>query len=390
MILFTGAGTGGHVLTALSVIEQLRSKAPEIPILYVGAINLKKGQEGLPSIEERLCKEYRVPFIKIRTGKVQRYIEPRTFKLLAQIPLGFIDALKVVKKYKPLIVIGFGGYSTPPLIFAGKLFGAKTIIHEQTITTGLANYVSSFWADKILLSFKESKDSFPPFVRRKCEYVGYPLRDDIFRVKRFVQLQKILYRYGRSYPKKYLEQLRKLQYLKRPILLVLGGGTGAKVLNRFVLKYYRELLKNYNLVVQTGDLKEDLRMLQNLAHKVSNKHYFLVREFFYEEFGYVLNRADYVISRSGAGLTYQLGMLAKPSVLVPLPFSRNNEQFKNAKLLERLNLAVVIPQDRLTLEKVQLALQRLKDLKPSYKKLQAHFPKHAASKIADKLIALYN
>ena len=392
MIVFTGAGTGGHVLTAISVIERLRELDPNIPIKFIGSINLQKGRWGQPSIDEILCKRYGIDYVKIRTGKVQRYIEPRTFKLLGYIPLGFWDSFVQIRKLKPKIVIGFGGFTTPPVTFWGRALGAKVFVHEQTLSPGLANRVAALWAHRVLTSFPPELTQFSLRIKKKLIHTGYPVRR-IFNITTFNKLVKHIESLPKEqkqvYTKQYLEGLKFFEDKK--YLLVLGGGLGSAVLNEFVLQNLEYFAKKTYLFVQTGrseyfdKLKEAVGKLpKTLRKKV------IVKDFLYEEMGYVLSNAGVVLSRSGAGFTYQIGMLGKKAILVPLPFSRGDEQLKNAKLLEQLGLGYVLPQSSLSLPNFEKAYKAVVASKPKLAEIKKIFIKNADYRIAKLLLDEYN
>ena len=383
-IFLAGAGTGGHVLTALSVYKALLKKDPSLKdkILFVGSINLRKGMEDKPSLEEKLCKEQGVNFAKIRTGKVQRFLTWRTIRLLLQIPLGFWDAFWLVVKNRPKVVFASGGYVTPPVLFWAKVFGAKTFLHEQTMAPGLASRVSAYFADKILISFKQSIRHFKPKLQKKVIYTGYPVQRDIFDVNTFDDLLKLLKDTGeiKNDTQDYLKELENLENAQKlynkPVLFVTGGSTGAHVINEVIYKNLPDLLEHFVVFVQTGDstLYNDfdkfVQYKQNLQDKGANENKLLiVQKFLAKEMGYVLKKADFVIARSGAGTVYQLGMLGKRSILIPLPKARNNEQYKNALLLKNLGIAKIIKQDKwLEIDNLaQLLLKELENLSSAIK-----------------------
>ena len=412
-IFITGAGTGGHVLTAISIYDAILQKQPKLKgkILYVGSINLRKGMQNEPSLEEELCKERKIPFVKIKTGKVQRFLELRTLKLLLYIPIGFFEAFKLVAKYRPKIVIATGGYVTPPILFWAKIFGAKTFLHEQTMSPGLASRVASRFADYIMVSFKGSIREFKGSEHRthgpnahnkkpKIVYTGYPVQP-IFKLKTYRQLilfiKKQAKRLGKNlaelgYTPEYLEQLKFLETTDKPIIFLTGGSTGSHALNEAMFAIFPQLLKDYIVIVQTGDSKlyndyEKFVEFKNYLPQ-SAKQNLIVKKFLKFEMGYLLHQANLVISRSGAGIVYQLGMLKKPSILIPLPNTSGNEQVKNAKELEKLGIATILYQKDLTpetlLEKINFMLLEFKGKFIPIK--TQDFPQNASEKIAKLVV----
>lgn len=403
-IFFVGAGTGGHVLTAISVYKALVKVKPSLKskILFVGSINLRKGMENLPSLEEKICKEQKINFAKIRTGKVQRFFTLRTIRLFLQIFLGFWDAFWLVLKNRPKVVFATGGYVTPPILFWAKVFGAKTFLHEQTVAPGLASKVSSSWADKVLISFEQSKKHFNKKLQNKIVYTGYPIQREIFNVKSFEDLVKLLKRKKvlNSYDQDFLDNLKLLENAKlkfnKPVLFVTGGSIGAHAINKVIYENLDNLLKYFIVFIQTGDsaLYKDYEKFLNYSKRLRKNKILIVRKFLAESFGYVLEHADFVIARSGAGTVYQLGMLKKKAILIPLPTASNNEQYKNALLLKQLGLAEVILQENWLKIKnlasfIKEQEQKLKLKKVNIKRLENLFPINADEKIAKILLKAY-
>ena len=352
-IVFTAAGTGGHVVSALSVISQLKKLLPKEAhesILFVGSTNLRYGQAHKPSIEEKLVTQAGINFVKIRSGKLQRIVNwptfLRFFKLGAKIPLGFWDAFWLMRKVRPKVVIGFGGYVTPSVILGGKLAGATTAIHEQTIAPGAANKAASFFADTIFITYPQSVQGFSRFVRKRITHVGYPLRDDFFVTKSLEELSEF------QQKPKLLEFLQRVSKMHKrvPFILIMGGSSGSHVINLAAAKIVPKLAQKAYVLVLTGEpgYYDDFALMQQVVQTLPKK---LQSRVFVEKYlnalPHVLKMVDVVVGRSGAGAVYEFGVLKKPSVLVPLPFTRGGEQKKHAQLLEKIGLGVIVEQSGL-------------------------------------------
>ncbi len=384
-IIVAGAGSGGHVLTAIATIEAIKQKYPQLykRIVYVGTNRLTEYDLDQPSLEEKLCRRLNIPFIKIQAGKLQRRPSMKSLKMALKIPISFVDAYFKLRKLSPVVAISFGGYVGLPVTFVSHLLGAYTFIHEQTVNFGLSNRLSAYFADKILLSFKDSFKYMPASLKEKSEVVGYPVREALFR---YTNLQKLLEEV--HLPSYLAENLKKLSNSKSHTLLVLGGGLGSHLLNTTIEKLAPKLLKQFNVVLQTGDNKttKDFQRISILANKLNKryKNLFIVSEFFNEELGFLYSKADLILARSGAGLVYQIALFKKPAILVPIPWVSNNEQYNNARKLEQLGLAKILEQKRLTPVNLLRTINHIfaHPPKPNIPKLELEFPRGAALKIA--------
>lgn len=391
-IIVAGAGSGGHVLTAIATIEAVKQRYPQLykHIIYVGTNRLTEYDLDQPSLEEKLCRRLNIPFIKIQAGKLQRRPSISSVKMALKIPISFADAYFKLRKLKPTVTISFGGYVGLPVTFVSHLLGAYIFVHEQTVNFGLSNRLSAYFADKILLSFKDSLKYMPESFRRKSVVVGYPVRDVLFK---YTNLRKLLKEV--RLPLSLIEDLRKLNRNKAPTILVLGGGLGSHLLNTTIEKLAPKLLRHFNIVLQTGDNKttKDYQRIKRLANKLNKryKNLFLVSEFFNEELGFLYSKADLIVARSGAGLVYQIALFKKPAILVPIPWVSNNEQYNNAKKLERLGLARILEQKKLTPTTLYQAINQTlrQPAKPNVSKLESEFPKNVAPHIANLILQAY-
>src|SRR5581483_7292990 len=241
---------GGHLGPALAVIEELQKKAD---IVFIGRKHTFEGDKA-ESLEYKTITSLNIPFISVTTGRLQRKFTKRTIPSLLKLPYGTAQAILVLKKQKPDIILGFGGYLSIPYCFAAKLLSIPVVIHEQTFEAGAANRICSRFAAKICLSWKSSLPFFP---KDKCIVTGNPLRSAILNPKNTLKL-----------PFK-----RKL-----PILLITGGSAGSHIINHLILESLNVLLKSYNIIHQTGDAKEfnDYQKLfeasQNLSEDLKNSY----------------------------------------------------------------------------------------------------------------------
>lgn len=355
---------GGHLTPALSVIEKLEGQAE---ILYVGRKHALEGDKAV-SLEYTTINDRKIPFVELKTGRLQRSISRYTVPSVAKTPAGFLRAMLILKSFKPDVVVGFGGYVSVPVILAAKTLKIPIVIHEQTLDAGGANRFVARFADKICISFDTSIKYFP---KEKVVLTGNPIRDAIHHPKRRFPLETT-----------------------DPVIYITGGSQGSHFINHMISECLAKLLDKYVLVHQTGDSSEfkDFDKLSILKDGLNNgkRDRYIISKFYSPyEVGAVMKRADLVISRAGVNTISELIILEKPSYLIPLPISQKDEQMKNAEFLKKLGLGEVGNQKSLTAEiffrEVTGMMENIKNYKIKHHK--SHFPKNAADKIVEVIYA---
>lgn len=355
---------GGHLTPALSVIEELPKDSQ---ILYIGRKYALEGDSAV-SLEYDVITEKGIKFAEIKTGRFQRAVTVRSLPSLAKIPIGFVQATLILKKFKPDVVVGFGGYVSFAVSFAAWMLHIPIVVHEQTLEAGAANRIVAKFADKICISFDSSYKYFP---KEKTVFTGNPIRNTILHPVKKVSLPQDF-----------------------PIIYITGGSLGSHFINHLVLKSLTNLLDKYILVHQTGDSSEfkDFDKLSILKDGLNNNkrdRYILSKFFSPEEVGSVMKQATLIVSRCGVNTISELIVLEKPVFLIPLPFSQKNEQLKNALFLKKLGLGETHDQKNLTseifLQEINKMMQNLSSYK--IKSNKSHFPKNAAKKIVEQIYA---
>jgi len=360
--------TGGHLTPALAVIEELKKRGWEI--IFLGR---KYASEGVktPSIESELIPRMRIPFYTLAAGRIQRRFTRWTIPAILRIPIGFFQAILYLRKLRPDVVLSFGGYVSAPVVFAGWLLRIPVITHEQTTVKGLATKFNSLFAKKIAVSWKVNLDDFPS---QKVVFTGNPIRKDIF---------------------KFSEKFwRELNFEKKlPLVFITGGNQGSHTINVAVGEIIPRLVKRANVFLQCGHLNAfgDFEKLRETRNKLPEKLKSRCRVKKYlsgEEMGTLLYKADLVVSRAGANTITELAALGKPCILIPLPWLYQNEQEKNARMLEKVGIAEVLLQKDLSSESLfQLIKKILKNLS-TYQKNAAKAKKLVCLKAAEKIADL--
>ncbi len=304
---------GGHLSPALAVIEELKTR-PGWEVFWVGRKFAMEGQSIL-SLEYEIVPKKGIEFFDLKTGRFQRRWSGETISSLLRVIPGFFNALKIVLKIKPHIVVSFGGYLSVPVVFVSWILRIPIIVHEQTTTSGLANRFASFFAKKIAISFQESASDFN---RNKIVLTGNPVNRLILSTKN--------------------------KPTKPPMLYVTGGGQGSRVINQAIGELLPELTKRFSIIHQTGPL--DYQEFRDLEDKFKNyKVYSMINR---EEVARVFEKASFVISRGGANTISEIAIIGIPCILIPIPWSEHNEQEKNSRALEATGLAIVINQKDLS------------------------------------------
>jgi len=353
------AVTGGHHTPAFAVIAALKDRG-NFSFYWVG---------WATQAEYRAVKKLGIPFFGLRAGKLYRIF---TLKELMKIPFGFFHAFYLLIKIRPRLILSFGGYLAAPVVLAGFLLRIPAVTHEQTVVSGWANRFISFFARKIFVSWERSLRFFP---KTKTALTGNPVRRAIFeaRTNRF----------------RFPERL--------PTIYVTGGKQGAHVINEAVREALSEFLSRYNVIHQTGssefyrDYQKILVLRGQLPRKLARRYF--VQEYFGEdEVGAVFKAADLVVARAGANTVAELAALGKPAIFIPIPWASHNEQMENAKLLEGVGSAVILPQEKLSpstllkeVEKMVGDLKRYQEKGGEAKKL---IDLSAAAKIADEIVRM--
>ena len=356
-IVVTGGGSGGHVSTASAIITSLDKKynLTKENFLYIGGDLGMEDEKPGNSIEKKIFAKESFNQKYIRAGKLQRSLSFKTIYLLFRVILGFIDSIKIIKNFKPNIVISTGGFVTVPVCLIAKLFKSEIYLHEQTAAVGLSNKIVSKVAEKIFVTFPSSFQHFP---KEKTIHTGNLIRPEIFQKTGTGPIIQPL--------KKMLEKQEEL-----PIVYISGGGLGSHIINSTVKYSLSSLLQDFQIILQTGDNKSfnDYDSLMNEKKKLAKNLYDRFMPVKYvdkNEIGFLLNNIDIFVGRGGANTVYEMGVLKIPSIFIPIPWVTYNEQEKNSLILKELGLAEILNEGELTPEQLTLKLKRFCDKKREY------------------------
>lgn len=333
-VLVSGGGSGGHIYPALAVATQLREEY-QADILFLGS------DDGL---ETEIVPAAGFRLARIKAGKLRRYVSWQTITGVMRVPVGVIQAINIVSKFRPSVAFTSGGYVAVPAGLAARLNGVPLLMHQQDVPPNLSNRLVAPWATRISVAFADSLAYFPA---RKALHLGNPIRQAMLDVRQMP-------------PQEARQTLGLEEHM--PLLLVTGGSQGARHLNRVVSEALPDLLAHCQVLQISGkELYNETRELSNNAladlDESSRRRYRLVA-YLTEEMPLALQAADLVLCRSGASTLSELAVLGKASILVPLPPAiGSSPQEANAEMFKRKAAAEVIKDSDL---KPQVLVEQVK------------------------------
>ncbi|MDO8474518.1 MAG: UDP-N-acetylglucosamine--N-acetylmuramyl-(pentapeptide) pyrophosphoryl-undecaprenol N-acetylglucosamine transferase [bacterium] len=371
-ILFTGGGTGGHILPIIAVARELR-KQQDSPELAGGLEFFYMGPKD--DFAEILLSQEGIKVYHALAGKIRRYggfktLFPNLLDTFVKTPLGIFQALLRMFLLSPDLILSKGGYGALPATIAGWMLQIPIVLHESDTVPGLSNRVGGFFASQIFVSFPRT--SF--FPAKKMAVVGNPIRKGVLVGSK--------------------EEAQRLLELKggKPVILFMGGSQGAQRINDMLLAILQEALKDFEIIHQAGE--KNFVQVREEAKTVVDKellpYYHAVSFLKEQELRHVYAATDFIVSRAGSGSIFEIAALGKPSILIPLPEAAQNHQIQNAYEYANTGAAIVLEESNLAphffLEKLRYLVSNSQELaKMSAAALQFAKPE-AATTIARYLI----
>ena len=319
-IVLTGGGTAGHVTPNLALIPRLQADGWEIH--YIGAAN---------SPEENLIAQVEgVTFHRVSVGKLRRYFDLRNFTDPFRVIKGVGQATNIIRRLRPNVVFSKGGFVSVPVVYGAKLNGVPIVIHESDMTPGLANKLSAPFAKVECCTFPEAVQ----YTHGKGMHTGTPIRPEILR--------------GSA-----AEGRRRFGFNDyRPVLMVMGGSTGAQAINQALRQALPMLVGNFQILhlCGKGNLSPDLEGSQNYVQV----------EYLNDEMADAYACADVMVSRAGANALCEILAARKPALLIPYPKSASRgDQILNAESFRARGLSHVLMQEDMTPETLARAIEKL-------------------------------
>lgn len=347
-VVISGGGTGGHIYPAVAIIEELKKRDSNIDILYTGSKN---------SMESELIPSLGINYKSIEVMGLPRKINKKFFKSIFVLLKGLRQAKKILKDFKPDVVIGTGGFVTGPVLYKAHKMGVYTIFHEQNSYPGITNRILSRYVNAMAVTFKESIKFFKN--NDKCVVTGNPIRN------RF----------------EFLNREESLKFFEidenSKNIFSFGGSNGSEELNKAVLGILEKFYKNekISLIHVTGKLNYDkfLEEVKNKGIKIENNVKILP---YMTEMDKAYGVSDLVITSSGAITLAEISKIGLASILIPKAYTTENHQEFNARAYKDIGASELILEKELNsdllwenIEKIIFDNSRLEQMKENAKKL---------------------
>lgn len=321
-VLIAGGGTGGHIFPGIALAEEVSTRHPKNDVVFVGT------QRGM---EARIVPAHGFTFASIPSRGLKGMGVTKFLLGVLTLPLSFIAAWRLLRRFQPDVVVGVGGYSSGPVVMAAWLVGVPTAIQEQNALPGFTNRMLGRVVDAIFLSFEEARAHFP---KRNIYVIGNPIRG------------KLLENF-----------LRPHKPHERFTVLVFGGSLGAKGINSRVLDaltHLGDLKDKVHFIHQTG--KADVEMVRK---GYADKGFAAEVLEFIDDMSAAYGRSELVICRAGATTIAELTVCKKASILIPFPFATDDHQAMNAESLVKAGAALMFRESELTGERLAEELRAL-------------------------------
>ena len=354
--ILSGGGTGGHIYPAVAIANELKSRFPDAEFLFVGAQD-KMEMQKVPQAG------YAIKGLWI--AGLQRKLTLQN----AMFPLKLISSLwksrKIIKAFKPDVVIGTGGFASGPLLQMANMLGIPTLIQEQNSFPGITNKLLSKKANAICVAYENLERFFP---KEKMILTGNPVRQDLIAIT-----------------DKRAEAIAHFKFdANKKTLLVLGGSLGARRMNQLMEKELKNILaQNVQIIWQCGKLYFEE------YQKYNSENVQVVS--FIERMDLVYAAADIIISRAGASSVSELCIVGKPVIFIPSPNVAEDHQTKNAKAIVDKKGAILLKESQLDAE-FSLVFEALLKDPEKQKQLSENIKElalpEATKQIADEVVKL--
>lgn len=318
-LMIAGGGTGGHIYPAIAIAREYTARDANRRAVFVGT------DYGL---EKNIVPKAGFPLEFIQVGGLKGKGGLDLVRNLARLPLGFIQAFRLIGKHKPDAVLGVGGYSSGPVLIAAVLRRVPSIIHEANAFPGLANRGVSRFVTAVAVAFDEA---LPRLGRKDGAVTGNPIRKEFFEAS----------------------SQQPTTNTRQPRLLIFGGSQGSRVINNAILSALPLLEPTFEIVHQTGPTDHEKVLAAYNETKFANARVVPYLDPMVDE----LAAADLVVCRAGAMTLGELAAVGKAAILIPFAAATNNHQEVNARVVEKAGGAIVITEKELSAERLANAIR---------------------------------
>ncbi|MCC0630289.1 undecaprenyldiphospho-muramoylpentapeptide beta-N-acetylglucosaminyltransferase [Clostridioides sp. ES-S-0108-01] len=329
-VLLSGGGTGGHVYPAIAIANKIRDEHPDAEIIFVGT---EKG------IESEIVPKYGFELKTVTVQGFKRKIDFDNVKRVFKLFKGLEQSRKIVKKFKPDVVIGTGGYVSGPVLFNASMGKIPAIIHEQNSFPGVTNKILSKTVTKVLTSFEDSHKRFPEAAEEKLVFTGNPVRKEILLSRKNIARKNL-----------------SISEEKRMVLCYGGSGGSRKINDAMRLVIKNMVNEDIAFIFATGKSYYD-EFMESISD-INLKPYQKVVPYL-EDMANALAASDLVIGSAGAISLAEITALGKPSIIIPKAYTAENHQEYNAKSIEKQGAGIAILEKNLTPESLNTAVFKL-------------------------------
>ncbi len=313
-IIIAGGATGGHLFPGIAIAEEFREARPGCQVMFVSTGT---------AVEKRVLPRTGFDFKRIASEGIKGRGRVAKVRALFKLAVGIVTAGRLIRTFKPDLIVGMGSYSSAPVVIGGWLLGVNVVLHEQNALPGVTNRVLSRLADRVFVSFEKSAGRWPA---QKVRLTGNPVRKDILDIMK-------------------VDQNKTTDPAAAFTVLVIGGSQGASRINRAVTGALAHLAEKQALffIHQTG-AADETTVRQAYQQQGVNC---LVKAFF-DDMADCYRRADFLVCRAGATTVAEIVCLGKPALLVPFPFAADDHQTENARALVEAGGAELMVEKDLT------------------------------------------
>lgn len=322
-IIFTGGGSGGHFYPIIAVAESIEKISKENKLIPPKLYFLSP-----TPYNPGLLYDHNIEYKKVTAGKLRRYFSLKNFTDIFKTMWGILSALLDVFDIFPDVVFSKGAYGSFPVVVAARILGIPVFIHESDTVPGRVNKWTGKFAARIALSYKEAAEYFP---KEKIAYTGQPII------------------------KEHLETIENGAFeffnfdQSTPTILVLGGSQGSEIINNAILDSLTELIKDFQIIHQTG--RDHFDVIKESADSILLESKYRSR---YKPIPYLNNLemrmaagcSSLIISRAGSTI-FEIASWGKPSIIIPISDSNQNHQIKNAFAYAKAGACFVIKEENL-------------------------------------------
>lgn len=355
-IIVSGGGTGGHIYPAMALIKRLKERNLIEDVLYVGT------EKGL---ESKIVKNAGLDFKTIEIQGFKRRLTLENAKTIQLFLSSIRKSRKIIKEFKPDVVIGTGGYVSSAIVYAAHTMHIPTVIHEQNTIAGVTNKFLAHFVDKIAIAFTEATDQFSE--KKKIVFTGNPRAQEVVDIKKN-------------------DRLKEFDLAPdKDTVMIFGGSRGAKPINQATIETMNKFVAaNYQVLFVTGRVHYD-----NVVELIDDKYLKSANVSvlpYIDNMPEILPDIKLIVGRSGATSIAEITALGIPAIFIPSPYVTHDHQTKNAMSVAKVNAAKVIAESELTSEKLFNEINQIMSDETLQKSMSDNSKKIGVPDAADRLI----